>query len=69
MKFCAKTICIFALVQAIGANLDNVSLEMALLDWDRVTKNEVRTTLNNVYSIRMSDGYELTLIFFFFVKF
>lgn len=29
------------LLQGAGANLEGVSLELMLLDWDRVTKNEV----------------------------
>lgn len=28
-------------IQGSGASLDGVSLELMLLDWDRVTKNEV----------------------------
>lgn len=27
--------------QGTGASLENISLELMLLDWDRVTKNEV----------------------------
>lgn len=30
-------------LQGAGMNLEGVSLELMLLDWDRVTKNEVRT--------------------------
>lgn len=30
------------LLQGSGANLEGVSLELMLLDWDRVTKNEVK---------------------------
>lgn len=33
--------------QGTGATLEGVSLELMLLDWDRVTKNEVRKMRRN----------------------
>lgn len=31
--------------EAVGTSLENISLELMLLDWDRVTKNEVHYIL------------------------
>ena len=38
-------------------NLDNVSLECLLLDWDRVTKNEVRFSPSNEFHTEMTSPY------------
>lgn len=49
--------------QGTGANLEGVSLELMLLDWDRVTKNEV-ISHGTVEWSRITD----TLLWFFLFR-
>lgn len=44
---------VFEVPAAPNATLDHVSLELLVLDWDRVTKNEVRSSQFNQYFVRI----------------
>lgn len=47
---------VFEVPAAPNASLDHVSLELLVLDWDRVTKNEVRDCSQKVFFIIYVEG-------------
>lgn len=54
--------------QSTGASLENISLELMLLDWDRVTKNEVGIHIKRDVNVLLHLKFNHSIKSFYYVE-